>query len=408
MPASAESSEKQTFLAAMQASLDQETFVRLTLSGYGGEEVGLNSLLVQLVKLKAGLKLSFTYRYQTKEIVKNWLIAEGIEQVAALIGDVFANARLFTSEKDLQINYNKRQQPRLVTAKSTFPGAVLSQNHDRVKHRYIETANNVYLNALGVTNAQGEIIKTREAKYRQINKFIEIVDSLYRASELPQKSSIKAVDLGSGKGYLTFALYDFFSRQLSQPATVIGIEARPELVATCNAIAAKAEFTQLQFEAGTIAKLAHPSVDIAIALHACDTATDDVIFTSVQAQASLIILAPCCHKQIRRELNNSPDVQSMWEFGTLIERQAQLVTDRLRSLFLELHGYKTKVFEFIDAEHTDKNIMITATRTGKSVNKTAILQQIETLKQHYGIRWYYLEDLFQALQYINPRLGDLT
>jgi SAM-dependent methyltransferase len=321
---------------------------------------------------------------------------------------LFTNARLFTREKDLQINYNKRKQPRLVTAKPTFPGASQVQNHDRTKQRYIQTSNNIYLNALGITNAQGGIIKTREAKYKQINKFIEIVDSLYRASELSQKPSIKAVDLGSGKGYLTFALYDFFSRQLTQPATVIGIEARPELVATCNTIAAKAEFTQLHFEAGTIEKLAHPSVDIAIALHACDTATDDVIFTSIQAQASLIILAPCCHKQIRRELNNSPEVQAMWEFGTLIERQAQLVTDRLRSLFLELYGYKTKVFEFIDAEHTDKNIMITATRTGKRVNRSAILQQIATLKQHYGIRHYHLEDLFQAHQRLNPRLEDLT
>ncbi len=404
IPLTAELSQ---FITALQSSLERQEFVRLTLSGYRGAELGLNSLVVQLVQLKAGLKLAFTYRYQTKEIVKNLSIDSAITEITNIIGDQFTNARIFTTQKDLQLTYNKRLEPRLINAKPTFPKAAAPKSHDRQKPRYIETANNVYLQELGITNIQGEIIKTREAKYKQINKFIEIVESLYRSSNLPQRESIHVLDLGSGKGYLTFALYDFFNHQLNKPTNVTGIEFRPELVELCNTIAAQSEFDHLRFESGTIDGLARRPMDIAIALHACDTATDDVIFASVQAQAAMIILAPCCHKQIRQQMNDSAAVKDLWEHGILIERQAQLVTDRLRSLFLELHGYKTKVFEFIDAEHTDKNMMITATRSGKAGNRSAILAQINALKQHYGIQHYYLENLFEAQPRLQPSLADL-
>jgi SAM-dependent methyltransferase len=395
--------ELSQFITALRSSLEQGEFVRLTLSGYRGEETGLNSLLVQLVNLKAGVKLGFTYRYQTKEIVKNWPIADGIVQIEYAVGATFINARLFTIQQDLQINYNKRMQPRLVTTKPTFPTTNQIQEHDRQKQRYIDTKNNIYLKALGITNTQGEIIKTREAKYKQINKFIEIIEHLYRASNLPQRDRINILDLGSGKGYLTFAVYDFFNNCLNKSTNVTGIDARSELVDFCNTTATHAEFGHLQFESGTIDSLAYRPMDIAIALHACDTATDDVIYTSIQAQAEIIILAPCCHNQIRQQMNHSAEVKAIWEYGILLERQAQLVTDRLRSLFLQLHGYQTKVFEFIDAEHTDKNIMIAATKRKTVVNaRSTILTQISQLKQQHGIQTYYLENLFSAHAQLSP------
>ncbi|MBE9029806.1 SAM-dependent methyltransferase [filamentous cyanobacterium LEGE 11480] len=403
------SGPKVQFVDSLRSSLENHEFVRLTLTGYRGEEQQLNSLRLQLVRLKAGLRLAFTYRYKTKEIVKNLEMTAGINQVETLLGVNFVNARLFTTVQDVQLNYNKRLKPRLVVSKPTFPGAVeaLPQGNDRQKQRYIEPANNIYLQALGISNAQGHILRTREAKFKQINKFIEIVESLYQASDLAQRDSITILDMGSGKGYLTFALYDFLNNVLDQSAVVTGIEARPELVDFCNQTAAQAQFDQLKFESGTIQSMVKRPMDMAIALHACDTATDDVIFTSIQANASIIVLAPCCHKQIRRELNQSAEVKAIWEFGILLERQAQLVTDRLRSLFLALHGYQTKVFEFISSEHTDKNIMITATKSAKSRNRDAILQQIQQIKQLYGIRSYYLEDLLAAHARLQPNLEQL-
>jgi Methyltransferase domain len=394
MPSSDQPAAAQQFITALKSSLAQQEFVRLTLSGYRGEETGLNSLVVQLVQLKAGLKLAFTYRYQTKEIVKNLQIDDAITEITNIIGNQFTNARIFTTQQDLQLMYNKRLQPRLITAKPTFPKAAAPKTHDRQKQYFIQPANNIYLKALGITNAQGEIVRTREAKFKQINKFIEIIDSLYRNSDLPQRDRLSVIDMGSGKGYLTFAVYDFLNHTIGKPSTVTGIERREELVTFCNTTAQQAEFSQLTFAPGTIQSAAQQPMDIAIALHACDTATDDAIHASIQANASLIVLAPCCHNQIRRQMNESAAVKATWEFGILIERQAQLVTDRLRSLYLELHGYQTKVFEFIDAEHTDKNLMITATKHDRTVNQAAILEQIAELKRQNGIRSYYLEDRF--------------
>jgi SAM-dependent methyltransferase len=392
-PIAPNSTELQEFITALKSSLDRGEFVRLTLSGYRGAEVGLNSLVVQLVQLKAGLKLAFTYRYQTKEIVKNLPIDDAITQITNIIGNEFTNARIFTAQQDYQLTYNKRLEPRLVKAKPTFPKAAAPKSHDRQKQYFIQPVNNIYLKALGITNAQGEIVRTREAKFKQINKFIEIIDSLYRNSDLSAREALSIVDMGSGKGYLTFAVYDFLNHTIDKPSQVTGIELREELVTFCNATAQQAEFIQLNFAAGTIQSAAQRTMDIAIALHACDTATDDAIHASIQAHATIIVLAPCCHKQIRRQMNESPSVKATWEFGILIERQAQLVTDRLRSLVLELHGYQTKVFEFIDAEHTDKNLMITATKHDRAVNQTAILAQIAQLKMQNGIRSFYLEDL---------------
>jgi SAM-dependent methyltransferase len=404
-PIALDPTEPQEFITALRSSLEQQEFVRLTLSGYRGEAAGLNSLVVQL---KAGLKLAFTYRYQTKEIVKNLPIDDAITQITNIIGNEFTNARIFTTEQDLQLTYNKRLQPRLVSTKPTFPKAAAPKSHDRQKQYFIQPANNVYLKALGITNAQGDIVRTREAKFKQINKFIEIIDSLYRNSDLPAREALSIVDMGSGKGYLTFAVYDFLNHTIGKPSQVTGIELREELVTFCNATAQQAEFNQLTFAPGTIQSAAQQPMDIAIALHACDTATDDAIHASLQAKASLIVLAPCCHNQIRRQMNESAAVKATWEFGILIERQAQLVTDRLRSLFLELHGYQTKVFEFIDAEHTDKNLMITATKHDRAVNQTAILEQIAQLKMQNGIRSYYLEDRFAGQMPLQPRLEQMV
>jgi hypothetical protein len=411
MSASDPSSDAQQQLTELlRSSIENQTFVRLTMTGYRGEEADLNSLRVQLVQLKAGLKLAFTYRYKTKEIVKNLPIAVGIDLVESLMGDSFVNNRLFTKHQDLQLNYNKRMKPRVILSKPIFPDAAstLPQGNDRQKQRYIEPVNNVYLQALGITNAAGEVVHHRSAKFKQINKFIEIIDHLYHSSPLPNQPRITVLDMGSGKGYLTFALYDFLSRTAGKPVTVTGIEARSELVEFCNTTAEQAQFEGLKFELGTIQRVAQRPMDIAIALHACDTATDDVIYSGIQAQAAMIVLAPCCHKQIRQQMNQSAAVKATWEFGILIERQAQLVTDRLRSLFLALHGYKTKVFEFIGSEHTDKNIMITAIKAEQSPNREPILEQIQQLKQMYGVKSYYLEDRFAAHARLQPTLEELV
>ncbi len=399
--------EQQQFLAALHTSIETSTFVKLTLTRYVGRSAGLNSLSLRLIEVKGQVQLSFAYRYATQDIVKNFAVDQGLAQVTLLVAGEYKSLRLFTLSQDWELSYNKRMQPRLVSLKPAFGESVAGvQTNDRPKKRYIEAANNRYLLALGIANAQGEILKGRESKFKQINKFVEILDGLVKTSQLGDEVSV--LDMGSGKGYLTFATYDFLVNLLGKQAIVTGIEARPELVDKCNGIAQSAGFIHLGFESGTIGDCGDRPCDITIALHACDTATDDAIYKGIKSNSSLIILSPCCHKQIRREMERSSrGVKQSLQFGILIERQAEIVTDRLRSLFLELAGYETKVFEFIDAEHTSKNLMITAVKTSKHSNEAAVLNQIQQLKQLYHVESFYLENLLYPERVLDRRLSEM-
>jgi hypothetical protein len=398
--------EQEQFLGAVAESLEAGTFVKLTMTRYGGDLVGLNSLSLRLIEVKGVTKLSFGYRYATQDQVKNFAVALGLEEVRSHTLGAFKSLRLFTTTQDWELTYNKRMQPRLVSLKAAFGETSGGpQGNDRTKKRYIEAANNIYLEALGIANPQGTILKGRESKFKQINKFVEILDGLYKTSSLPDQDVVSAVDMGSGKGYLTFATYDFLTNLVGKNAIVSGIETRPELVAQCNGIAEKAGFGGLKFEAGSIGDSIDRPVDITIALHACDTATDDAIYKGIKAQSAMIILSPCCHKQIRREMDQSREIKRSLQHGILIERQAEIVTDRLRSLFLELSGYDTKVFEFIDSEHTSKNLMITAIKNDRTVDKTSILREIQALKGLYSVRSFYLENLLFPENLLNPSLA---
>ena len=237
-------------------------------------------------------------------------------------------------------------------------------------------------------------MKTAQDKYRQINHYIEIIDGIVK--DLQLQAPLHIADMGSGKGYLTFALYDYLHNKLQVPATITGVELRPELVATCNAIAAKAGYSQLHFQTGTIASYNAPATDILIALHACDTATDDAIFKGIEAGAKVIVVAPCCHKQIRKQMKPENELNAITKHGILLERQAEIVTDSIRSLILEMQDYKTKVFEFIATEHTPKNVLIVATKRRTAVNNQADLQEkITGLKTLFRIKEHYLEELMK-------------
>jgi hypothetical protein len=170
--------------------------------------------------------------------------------------------------------------------------------------------------------------------------------------------------MGSGKGYLSFALFDYLQNTLKLPVKLTGVEFRQDLVDLCNKIAKESKFSNLQFVQDTIENYkSDKKIDVLIALHACDTATDDAIHKGISHNAELIITAPCCHKQIRKEMTRctaNKELSSLLSHGIFIERQAEMVTDNLRALYLEKANYSTKVFEFIATEHTPKNILITA------------------------------------------------
>jgi hypothetical protein len=231
-------------------------------------------------------------------------------------------------------------------------------------------------------------------KYQQINRYIELLAPYFNEIRFPQVFHV--ADMGSGKGYLTFALYDYLTGKLGETPLVTGVESRDELVISSNEVAVKAGFSNLRFVPGTIRDVPLEKIDVLIALHACDTATDDAIFRGISSGASLIVCAPCCHKQIRKEIRAANSLKEILKHGILEERQAEILTDGLRALIMEAHGYKTSVFEFISTEHTPKNLMIVGRKiAGKSAGRKKALGQIRDVKALFGIERHYLEELLE-------------
>ena len=221
---------------------------------------------------------------------------------------------------------------------------------------------------------------------------MEIIDGIIK--DIGFKKNITVADMGCGKGYLTFALYNYLHQNLKLDARVIGIELRDDLVSRCNQIAEQVNYKNLSFKKGTIQDAELPALDILIALHACDTATDDAIYKGIQAGAGVIICAPCCHKQIRKQMMPDNELKSITKHGILLERQAEIVTDTIRSLILEAYGYKTKVFEFIATEHTPKNVLIVGIQIKKTETaKQESLDKVKGLKKMFQIKSHYLEML---------------
>jgi hypothetical protein len=400
------SKEKEQFESIVAASLKSQEFIRLTLGKYRGSEIGLNKLTARLVQLKSGTKLSFTYRYKTREIVKNYSIEDAMSFIREIIGSDFLSARVFTVQQDVQLEYSKDGNSKITVAKPTLSDSPAdAKSHDHQKKRSIEAKDNPYLMALGITNSSGNVVRTMEDKFRQINKFIEIIQGLISTSTLADQREISIVDMGSGKGYLTFAMYDFLTGLLDKEATIVGVEERQELVDFCNLTAEDVGFDRLRFEPGNIQDYTMGKTDITIALHACDTATDDAIFKGIKSDSSIIILSPCCHKQIRKQIGSNTILKDILKYGILLERQAETVTDGLRALLLERSGYKTNVFEFISSEHTSKNMMIVGIKHNKTVDQAQISQQINTIKTLYGIEFHYLEALLSPN--LSPNIENL-
>jgi len=379
------------FFTALADSFQQQQFLKLTLSERRAKTGEIKNVFVKPVLLKAGFMLSFVYRYATKDITKNLDKEEAVKEIQSLLEIVFFKADLFTVSKDIHLtvfaNGKSIIKQKTNTLKET---ATLHHNHE--KKRYVVAENNIYLRELGVTSAEGKVKNDKQDKYRQINKYIEIVEGIVTSAGFAPDFHI--ADMGSGKGYLTFALYDYLTHVLNLSPQITGVELREELVTYCNQLAAQAGFDKLHFHKGAIQDSSLPPVDMLIALHACDTATDDAIWQGISSGAKVIICAPCCHKQIRKQLHPTNDLKAITQFGILEERQAEILTDTIRALILEAHGYKTKVFEFISTEHTPKNVLIVGIKTtAESTPNKTVLEQIKNLKALFGIAYHYLEKL---------------
>ena len=340
-----------------------------------------------------------TSRFLTRDETKNHPFADALKLVEVKLGTELMSAHLFTETGDAQLELGKKERLRLISAERK-PAAL---EHDQNRKRWVD-ANAPYLHALEVTDSRGKVRERMGDKFRQIERFVDLLASAFRESNLAGRAdgSLTMCDMGSGKGYLTFAAYDYFQRVEKLPARVTGVEAREDLVALCNRVARDCGFDGLNFVRSTIGEHPLPALDILVALHACDTATDDALFAGVRAGAEIILAAPCCHKEARPQVDRADTggpLDDVLRHGIYAERHAEMATDAVRALLLERAGYRVRVSEFVAAEHTAKNVMLIATKrpsppTGDA--KADIDRRIAALKTFYGIKHHRFEQLLMV------------
>ena len=397
----------QRFFDRCAQSLRDGQFERLVLAGPGAALLDLQRVSARRIELQGQPQLSLVYSHPRRDLTRNLPLDEALQQLRALLGPRgFGNAHLHTAATEVQLACSRKGRWSLREARRDPPQAAASAPqtatqptaappaaaHNREKRRAL-SLDRPFLAALGVTDAQHRLVPAMARKWKQINKFVEIIDSALTASPLAERQRIEVLDFGSGKGYLTFALHEHLNHTLGRDAQVTGVELRPDLVGLGNDIAVRLGLRGLGFEQGDIAGR---EVDLMIALHACDTATDHAIHKGIAGGASIICCAPCCHKQLRPQLLSPHPLRPILQHGVHLGQHAEMLTDGVRALLLEACGYHTQVFEFVSLEHTAKNKMILAVKREHPAPKEALLQQLHDIKAHYGVRDHCLETLLRA------------
>jgi hypothetical protein len=381
------------FISAFAASLTDGSFVRITLGCWRGIGSDLQRATVRLVAIKGTSRLNVTAHHKTRDITSNHAVEAGPEVLRNWLLQGFRAARLFTTTGDLQIDWNKSTGFHL--ARSAPTGKPTGQSgHDRVKRRLVPVSA-PFLEKLGVTDDNGRVLPSMSHKWKQINKFVEILDHAVADSTLASQPSITVADFGAGKGYLTFAAHHHLQNTIQKEVDVSGIERRDDLVDFCNKVVSTLGLSGIAFHAGDLQTHSIKALDVLIALHACDTATDEAIALGIRSGAAVIVCAPCCHKEVRPQLIPPDVLRPLLHFGIHAAREAEMLTDTIRALLMETHGYRTQVFEFVSSEHTDKNKMILGILRPEKQNTERTDAELAAIKAFYGIKEHRLEELLR-------------
>jgi hypothetical protein len=393
------------FQQQLAQALEQGRWRKLVLaSPLPAAEPGVQRIVVRPLQLRGQDMLSFVHSHATRDITKNLPVTEGLALIHAMLGTAWRKAHLLTPSEELQLSHTKRGKPGLVVTRlpassaTEQPEAAAPAGHDREKQRSLDLTS-PWLSALGITNAQHQLVPAMSRKWKQINKFVEIFAHALMSSALAKAATVRVVDFGAGRGYLTFGIHEWLTQNHRVQADVVGVELRTELVEEANTSIARLGLQGLRFESGDVRDFDAGAMNVMIALHACDTATDHAIHLGLRAGADIILCSPCCHKQIRPQLLSPHPLRPVFQHGIHVEQQAEMLTDSLRALLLEARGYDTQVFEFIALEHTRKNKMILAVKRRSPKPPEAIdaaWAQIDELKRYFGIREQALESLLKA------------
>ncbi len=374
------------FFEKLDLSLKTNSIIKMTLSKPVSKNNELRNVYVKPILLKDNKMYQFTFRYERRDETKNFDAKQTFDQVKNLVPEVFQNVSLFTLTEDVTLLVSKKGKPTLMCKKINEKREA-DLSHDHEKQRLIDPTN-PWWHLLGLTTRDGKVMADMQHKFKQICKYVEIVDGVMRQTKFDDEVHI--VDMGAGKGYLTFALYEYLMKNYDKKIVMEGVEIRKDLVLKINDIIVKCNLKNFRFIENSIEDYKPTNLDVLIALHACDTATDDAILKGIRNNAKLIICAPCCHKQVRREMEKSGKFDSITKYGISLERQAVMITDAVRALVLEYCGYKTQVMEFIEYDNTPKNVLLVGRKSEKAVDKERVAKEIKNLLDKYGVGEHYL------------------
>ena len=376
---------------------------------------------MRAVVLRGEAGFSLVYSHGTRDLTVNLSHAAALARIAELLAQTFQHAHLRSGATEIALLVSRKGRATLRETRGAKSNTALPialpialpadadaqadpTAHDRAKRRWVDIER-PFLVELGITDAQHKLVPAMARKWKQINKFVEVFDHAFASSELKDAAAPRVVDFGAGKGYLAFALHDHLRHRLGRTPQVRGIELRADLVALGNGTVQRLGIDGLAFEQGDVRErdnAAEPDpIDVLIALHACDTATDLAIHLGVRASAAVILVSPCCHKELRPQLLAPHPLRPMLQHGIHLGQHAEMLTDTLRALLLEACGYQTRVFEFVALEHSQKNKMILAVRrpagaesaAGSAARSAALRAQVAEIKSFHAIREQCLERL---------------
>jgi len=353
-------------------------------------EDSFDKVTIKPVLIKNQLNLQFTYNYKNKVLHKNLIILESIDEIKRLLIENFKQGLIFTKSADYQILISKKEKVNILKKKPTKENIDLS--HNRKKAYIIEDGEPCdFLIRLGVMNDKGKVVSKRYDKFRQINRFLEMVADVI--PKIDKDKTLNIVDFGCGKSYLTFALYYYLIDILGLDVNIIGLDLKHDVINFCNEVALDLNYHRLKFIHGDIKDYNDiDKVHMVVTLHACDTATDAALVKAVNWEAQAILSVPCCQHEFYDKIK-SPVLDPMLSHGIIKEKLASLVTDSLRANVLEVLGYGVQLLEFIDMEHTPKNILIRAIKSEGKDNKEAINKYIK-FKEFWGLEDLYIENEF--------------
>jgi SAM-dependent methyltransferase len=371
---------------ALKSLLDEifsdQNFIEATLSTPSKKNIRFIRTKIRPVKIKTETKCQVSNYSKEKAFHKNLSMEDCKDFFLEMLRSDYKQALIQTSDHDYQILINKRGVPTILKKAATKE--CCSVSHNRQKNYLLPEGTPIpFLIALGIMNSQGKIISGRRDKFVQLNRFLELIQDVL--SHFDPSQTIHIIDFGCGKAYLTFALYHFLTTKLHFPLDIVGLDLKQEIVENCQALAERLEYRNLKFQVGDINHFVPRSpVDMVITLHACDTATDAAIEKAIQWNAKVILSVPCCQHELFSQIR-SLELAPLLKHGIIKERLTALVTDAARAQLLEIAGYQVQVLEFIELEHTPKNLLIRAVKRTKPIDKERTIQSYLEFKRMLNI-----------------------